>query len=763
MNERVFPARSQAAPSPGPVTRSRIRGGRAAPPESGSPGGRPAALARPGSWASASVAAFLPPVAIALVIAIAYLPGLSAPFYMDDELQILHRPEMRPGGGSPWWSVSEILARHGMRDRALAFVSFYWNRALAGDDPFAFRIVNLALHLGSFLLLYGLLRGLARGGDRPGGRDGGVLPLLPLGAAALWAASPANVQAVTYVVQRMTGAMTFFCLASVCSFLAACRAEGPRRRIMLLVLAGVLMVVSIGFKQNGVLVPYFWLLAWWFLGANDPAPRGPWRSGSPRRWAGAVLLAWTALLCAEWARVAIASPSPEGLSRTGHWMTAARVVAHLTGLFFFPAASRLHLNYEIQPSSGLFSPLSTFGGILFVAAWAVSIALLRKRDRWISFGLAWALVGILPESLLPNLDLAFEHRLYLPSIGLSVAGCRILYLLTTVPFRKGGLDRIRAWAFPAALVMVVAVWSAWTWERNGVWADPARFIRHEWTMSPGHPRTMGGMMHYMLGQRRYREAIALGETALRVRHNPVDEAALRNNLALAYGGAGDWGSAARLLENSINADGAAVFHLYNLGVAYYESGKLELAARRFGQVLSGDPRHPDANYYLGKVRRDQGNPAEAVPLFERALSGRPSDGEVLRDLLDACIAAEEWRRASAALERYGPGHRAEDALSIEIQSRSGLVHLRTGRLDMAEAAYRGYLRHAPRDAVARYNLACVLSRKGDVRESLTLLEELLSGGFRERVLLSDPDLALVRQTPEFNRLVAKFGIGAGEK
>jgi tetratricopeptide (TPR) repeat protein len=62
---------------------------------------------------------------------------------------------------------------------------------------------------------------------------------------------------------------------------------------------------------------------------------------------------------------------------------------------------------------------------------------------------------------------------------------------------------------------------------------------------------------------------------------------------------------------------------------------------------------------------------------------------------------------------------------------------------------------APEDAVAVYNLACSQSLTGDHEASLGSLRRAWEMGYRERQhMLNDPDLAGVRETPGFARLLA---------
>jgi Tfp pilus assembly protein PilF len=56
-----------------------------------------------------------------------------------------------------------------------------------------------------------------------------------------------------------------------------------------------------------------------------------------------------------------------------------------------------------------------------------------------------------------------------------------------------------------------------------------------------------------------------------------------------------------------------------------------------------------------------------------------------------------------------------------------------------------------------YNLACVQARRGAPKKALASLKRALENGFSDAELLStDPDLASLREAPEFLRLLERL-------
>ena len=95
---------------------------------------------------------------MAAVIAAAfavYATSLNAPFVYDDRYAILDNVSIRQ------ISTETILAappNTPVAGRPAVNLSFAFNYWLGGTDPFGYRALNLAIHVGTALLLFGLVR-----------------------------------------------------------------------------------------------------------------------------------------------------------------------------------------------------------------------------------------------------------------------------------------------------------------------------------------------------------------------------------------------------------------------------------------------------------------------------------------------------------------------------------------------------------------------------------------------------------------------------
>ena len=99
-------------------------------------------------------------------------------------------------------------------------------------------------------------------------------------------------------------------------------------------------------------------------------------------------------------------------------MTEGRVLWFYLGLIFFPRLDVLGLHHDdIVVSIGLLEPLVTLPALLGVGGLGWLAWRMRVRMPLVSFGIAWFLIGHGLESTILPLEIAHEHRNYVPLFG----------------------------------------------------------------------------------------------------------------------------------------------------------------------------------------------------------------------------------------------------------------------------------------------------------------------------------------------------------
>jgi len=356
----------------------------------------------------------------ALVVAI-YWPGLQGGFFFDDGPSILFAEGVRLESLS-LEAVHQALVSGGAgpSGRPVAQLSFALNHYFSGFDPFAFKVTNLAIHLGCGLLVFPLALRLLRAAH-PLAKPHNLL--IASGAvAALWLLHPIQLLPVLHVVQRMTSLSAFFLLAALLLHIHG-RERGGRAGAAGLMLAwGIAWPLSILSKETGALFPVF-ALAWELIVRRSS-------QGRLDRWArafaalvGVVLLAGLAYALSPRAQWLWAGYDLRPFSLVERLLTEGRVLWFYLGLMVAPRLEALGLYHDdIALSTALFSPWTTLPALLGLAglvwlAWRV-----RTRAPLVAFGIAWFLIGHALESTALPLEIAHEHRNYLPVLGILLAG-----------------------------------------------------------------------------------------------------------------------------------------------------------------------------------------------------------------------------------------------------------------------------------------------------------------------------------------------------
>ncbi len=110
-----------------------------------------------------------------------------------------------------------------------------------------------------------------------------------------------------------------------------------------------------------------------------------------------------------------------GITAKTFWLTSLNVIWTYIRLLFLPIHQNLDYDYPIAKTLFEFPTILSFMGHIAVVSAAFW---LYKKKGWllIPFGVAWFYIGLSPvQSFVPIIDVIFEHRLYMPSIGFFLA------------------------------------------------------------------------------------------------------------------------------------------------------------------------------------------------------------------------------------------------------------------------------------------------------------------------------------------------------
>lgn len=417
-----------------------------------------------------------PPIKTALLFCIiaitvaCYLPGLTGHFISDDGVNIRINPFLKIDSldfSALWQAASSGDASP--LSRPISMASFAVNHYFFGMNPYYFKAVNLAIHLVNGMLVFMLVRLLLGLHLRIRGEaDDNTASWIGLAVSAIWLLHPFNLTGVLYVVQRMTSLAALFTLAGLALYLYGRKnlLDGNRRGFFSIGAAlFVFTPLAALCKENGALLPLLILVAEATL----------LRWSAPDRGSRRILVA---IVC-----LSVVVPLLLGLyyvlknpdlilggyvwrdfSLTERLMTEARVLWFYLNMIVLPNMGEMGLQHDdILISRGLFSPWTTLpamAGLLLLAAGAFAM---RNKQPLITFGIVFFFVGHAMESTIIPLELAFEHRNYLPMLGI------LLPLIYYVLNPRLHLPSVRVRR--AAFLLLVILFAGLTATRAQQWGD----------------------------------------------------------------------------------------------------------------------------------------------------------------------------------------------------------------------------------------------------------------------------------------------------
>src|SRR5437016_1031044 len=198
------------------------------------------------------------------------------------------------------------------------------------------------------------------------------------------------------------------------------------------------------------------------------------------------------------------------------------------------------------------------------------------------------------------------------------------------------------------------------------------------------------------------------------------------------------------------------------GVALSAAGRDEEAEKEFEQALALDPNSFETHYSYARVNFKLGKVERAAALFERAFAIRPDDYQ------SVCLLIHVYRglgRYEDSKEAARKGiHLAERELALHPEdprpAHLGLGALiELGETDRAREWIARALAIDPDAPLTQYNVACGLTKLGDIDAALDLLERSVPrlGPELTAWIKHDSDFDGLRSHPRYQKILEQIG------
>lgn len=562
-----------------------------------------------------------------------YSNTLSSEFVFDDIPSITENPAVRSFRALMDYknTVADTVLQQHIGSRFIGYASFVLNYQVHGTHVAGYHLVNICTHLMNAILVYLIVLMTFRlrlpGSEANNNRlccDQGYALLVAL----LFVVHPVQIQAVTYIVQRLASLAAFFYLGALYAYIRF-RIAGPtEKRYVWYGVALMAAVLAMKTKETAFTLPLvIGLYEAIFLDGTMKA-----RIGYLAPMVLTMVIIPVSLLeVSQHPLEALISNLSEKtrdasapLSRSDYLMTQFSVICTYLRLLVFPANQNLYYDYPVNTSLFDVRTLSSLVLLLsIVVAGVMMLVSARTHSRQESREMYCAAFGIffffitlsVESSIVPLAGVIYEYRLYLPSIGYFLS---IVSLGSMIRNRFSHAAVRKAMAVFSIMLVGGYAWTAFAY--NGVWKTEISLWEDVVAKSPAKP-----LPHNNLGlayERSGRIADAFREygNALKADHNYVEA---YNNLGSLYERSGYTDAALRTYVAGIakHPDNATLY--YNLGVLHERLGNLDEAARTYQHAIKLNAKFAEAHNNLGVIYLRKGMFDKAVSHFNQALEVRP--------------------------------------------------------------------------------------------------------------------------------------------
>jgi hypothetical protein len=558
--------------------------------------------------------------------ALIYSNTLTAAFQFDDKLNIVDNLLIR--------DISNLWPPTGARWFGL--LTFSLNFMLGGLNPVGYHLVNIGIHILTGLSVYLFVRLTLR---TPffSRRTGAVITdgWYAFACALLFVAHPIQTQAVTYIVQRFASLASLLFMLS-CNFYLMARLTTADRNIppshertrclltrtALYVAAGVCALLSLKTKENAYTLPVvlltYDLMFISSLSQLSAAFRKGWRTVIS---ASGLMLFLFLYIASRYGFEGFFDKlkATNEISRHDYLITQFRVIITYLRLLFFPVGQTVDHHYRIYNSLFSADILASLAVIVFLLVSAAYLCKLSRTGsgclRLVSFGILWFFITLsIESSFIPIIDVMFEHRLYLPSIGAVIA---VISVIVYALERTGSRFALRMAA--GILIVVTITLSCAAHLRNRVWQNELTLWTDVITKTPGNPRGYNMVGNYYLTSFRIYDAIGYFRKALEADSSYAEA---RSNLGNAYiligridEGLNELMITAR--NNRFDEIDTGILY-YNIGKGFHRKGMPDQAIEYLRRSLVYIPEEAAVYSLLGDVYRQKGLPEQGSAYAQKA-------------------------------------------------------------------------------------------------------------------------------------------------
>jgi tetratricopeptide (TPR) repeat protein len=575
-----------------------------------------------------------------------------------------------------------------------------------------YHVFNIMIHLMNAILIYWLVILTFRTPyfsdylqrDIFGSSD--TIRWIALFTAFLFVAHPVQTQAVTYIVQRFTSLATLFYLLAIVMYIKARNSGSRQAQYSFYAVAIISTILAMRTKEIAFTLPAMIILYEFMFFKGETKRRllylTPFLLTMPI--IPLTLMGLKSFPAGfsgvdELTRIA----GVESVSRWDYLITEFRVIVTYIRLLFFPINQNLDYDYPIYRT--FLNPEVLLSFLFLLALFGLGAYLFyvstrtekgnRLWLRMVSFGIFWFFVTLSVESsIIPIVDVIYEHRLYLPSVGFFLAFMSgMVFIREKFAPRTKVVEKV----FIPVMILVVVSLSMTAYARNTVWQDEIALWEDVLKKSPYKARPNWNLGVFYVNQGFMDKALYMYQAAIRRKPDYVEA---HNNLGLVYLKQGRLDEALQAIQTALKYKPDYAEAHNNLGLVFYDQGRLDDAIRKYLEALKYKPDYAEAHNNIGLVYLKENRLNEAIKEYETSLKIKPNYADAYYNLATIYIRMRKLNEAIELLQKavvYKPFH-------VHAHHDLGVIFAIQKRYEEAYREFQAVLHINPDHKNARNNL-----------------------------------------------------------
>ncbi len=570
-------------------------------------------------------------ILLVLLVLSTYSNTFQASFHLDDEGNILDNKRLHITDLSPGSLWKTFFAKGGTDEfsRPLPSLSFALNWYAGKINPFGYHIVNIAIHILTAFFLYLTISALLKTRKVKAHYKENDVYFIALLSTVLWAINPIQIQAVTYIVQRMASMAAMFYILGIYFYIRARQSENLKNQVQFYMACFFSYMLALMSKENTATLPLslFLIEIIFYQNLNIlNILRKHWV-----RLTGAMLM--TIFLMIVVFKTGVLDYHFRGFSYRPFtlWerlITEPRIVLFYISQIFYPTPARLSITHDIVVSKSLLSPWTTLPAMLTILFLiGVAFSLIKKRPL-VAFAILFFFLNHVIESTVLPLELIFEHRNYLPSLFVFLPVASGLWYLFKFYQSK---NRCMVAIMATSMTLVIIALGCFTYIRNLDWRTEVTLWRDAMKKAPLDARPVWNLALALAWDknveiRQIDVALFLLEKALSLNQSrKFRDASILRNMGLLYYALGSYDEAIEVYKKSLEIDPYFVQTQYDLIASLMMKGNLEEA-----MVVTNRTKLTVAHFrQKGFILLWQKRPEKALKYLRNALEYEPNNSAVL--------------------------------------------------------------------------------------------------------------------------------------